>query len=145
MLAGNPGHQKLNKNEPKIENKIPDAPDYLGPVGKAQWDIVTQQLFDAGMMTSMDGHIVAQYCDAFELFSDAVKNLKKHGPIVKAPKTGTPMQSPYLSVVNKAKDQMHKYLVELGMTPSARSRIIVNDKAQENEFASFLMRKGNNG
>ena len=33
------------------------------------------------------------------------------------------MLNPYLSIANKAMDQMRRFLIEFGMTPSSRARV----------------------
>jgi P27 family predicted phage terminase small subunit len=42
--------------------------------------------------------------------------------LVKSP-SGYAIQNPWLSIANKAFDQMMKLMTEFGMTPSSRSRV----------------------
>jgi P27 family predicted phage terminase small subunit len=38
-----------------------------------------------------------------------------------------PMQNPWLPIANKAMRQMHSFLAEFGMTPSARARVAAGE------------------
>ena len=50
-------------------------------------------------------------------------HLAKHGPVVAAPRTGVPMQNPYLSIANTASERVIKIEAELGLPPSMRGRV----------------------
>jgi phage terminase small subunit len=45
--------------------------------------------------------------------------------VIKTPKSGYPIPNPYVGIANTALEQMRRWAVEFGMTPSARSRIHV--------------------
>jgi P27 family predicted phage terminase small subunit len=67
-----------------------------------------------------------------------------HGPVVAAPRTGVPMQNPYLSIANAAAEKVMKLEAELGLPPSMRARV---SKAQGQKRAArasdaFLKQKG---
>lgn len=53
----------------------------------------------------------------------AEAHITKHGPVVPAPRTGTPMQNPYLSIANGAAERCMKIEAELGLPPSMRGRV----------------------
>jgi len=53
----------------------------------------------------------------------AEAHIAKHGPVVPAPRTGTPMQNPYLSIANGAAERVLKLEAELGLPPSMRGRV----------------------
>ena len=54
--------------------------------------------------------------------------------IVKSP-NGFPVQSPYLSVANKALAQMSKLLVDFGLSPASGARInSPTDDSDDDEF-----------
>jgi P27 family predicted phage terminase small subunit len=51
--------------------------------------------------------------------------------MVRVTKNGFTEQNPYFPIANKAKEQMLKALIELGMTPSSRSRVKVSEPPKE--------------
>lgn len=122
-VAGNAGKRPLNELEPMPAAGIPECPDHLDAVARAEWDRITPQLLAIGILTEMDRSALAAYCAAWSRWVDAEINLHKFGTIIKTPKTEYPIQNPYLGVANTALDLMRKFLTEFGMTPSSRSRI----------------------
>jgi P27 family predicted phage terminase small subunit len=53
---------------------------------------------------------------------EATEMVHKHGAMIKSP-NGFPMQSPYLSHLNKQTEIMMRIASEFGFTPGSRSRI----------------------
>ena len=73
---------------------------------------------------------------------EAEDELKKYGPVVKAP-SGFPVQSPFLAVANRAMKQTKEFLAEFGMSPSARTRVAVTQaRDTSNRFAKHAKRRG---
>lgn len=61
--------------------------------------------------------------------------LRSTGPLIKTP-NGMPVQSPYLSMVNKQTSLVHKLLTSLAFTPTERARLGVGkfDMLAEDEL-----------
>ena len=125
-FEGNPGKRPLTESEPKPRSakRLPAAPSYLNVDGKKEWKRAGTELHRLGLLTKLDVTAFAAYCQAYSVFINAVRNLEKHGMLVKA-QSGFPVQSPYLSIVSTQTKQMIKLQTEFGMTPSSRSRIEV--------------------
>ena len=121
-IEGNAGKRPVNKNEPRPRLAIPDCPDHLDELAKQEWNRIAPELFRLGLLTNIDRAGIAAYCQSWSRWVDAENNLKKFGTVIKTPK-GYPIQNPYLSIANAAVDQMRKFEIEFGMTPSSRSRI----------------------
>lgn len=135
QLAGNPGKGKLNEHEPEPELVLPPAPANLAEVGRAKWDEMSLLLFNQGVMTEMDQEMLHLFCQDYEMYVDAVKNMKDFGgPVVKTDK-GNPIQNPYLSVANQCKERMIKILLEFGMSPASRSRVTAAPRAKPKSLA----------
>ena len=54
---------------------------------------------------------------------EAEERLRETPPLVKTP-SGYVQQSPWLDIANKQLELMGRYMVELGLTPAARSRVM---------------------
>ena len=121
VLRGNPGCRPLNLNEPKPAG-IPTCPEHLDEVAKAEWQRISGELINCGLLTSVDRAALAAYCAAYGRWVDAETNIQKYGTVIKA-KNGNAIQNPYVGIANRALDTMRKFLIEFGMTPSSRSRI----------------------
>ena len=114
---------RINMNEPKPQPIIPDPPIHLNKVALAEWKRLLPMLNQCGIMTEIDGNAAAVLVTWFSRWVEAEKMVQKKGLLVKAPKTGVPMQNPALSIANKAMQEMTKLLAEFGMTPSSRSKV----------------------
>ena len=76
-----------------------------------------------GMVTTFDVAALAAYCQAYGRWVEAEERLRETPMLFKTP-SGYVQQSPWLGIVNKQLERMGRYLVELGMTPASRSRVI---------------------
>ena len=137
-LRGNPGRRPLPKNEPKPRQKssIPRAPAHLNKVAQKEWRRMAKELHPLGLLTNVDLTAFAAYCATFSVWLDAQAQISKHGVLIKA-QSGFPMQSPYLTISNRAMTEMRKWLVEFGCSPSSRSRVSVTDKPKVDPLAEF--------
>ena len=72
---------------------------------------------------------------------EAAELMEASGMLVKAPNTGTPIQSPYLAIVNRQTEIARKLASELSLSPVERSRLgePPPDPADD-EWAQFLRR-----
>jgi len=139
LLDGNPGKRPLNDQEPHPAQGIPNRPDWLDTEALAEWDRVTAELADMGLLTLADRAALAAYCTAWSRWVQAEDMVRKFGTIVKSPEKGFPMKSPYLSIADQALETMRKLMVEFGLTPSSRSRIRVSPGGDEvDELDRFL-------
>ncbi len=116
-LAGNPGKRPLNRHEPQPKPGLPRCPAQLSEEAKREWKRISKELDRLGLLTVLDRAALSAYCQAWGRWIEAEERLRQHGVIVKSP-SGFPVQSPYLSVANKAMAQMSKLLVEFGLSPS---------------------------
>jgi P27 family predicted phage terminase small subunit len=138
-LEGNPGKRPINEREPVPPDDLPDCPDYLNAVARAEWFHTAGVLQQMGLLSTADRTALAAYCVAFSRWLEAEELVKKYGTIVKSPTKGFPMKSPYLTVADQAMESMRKFMVEFGLTPSSRSRIKVPENARTaDEFDVFL-------
>ena len=139
VLDGNPGKRPLNQREPKAPQGLPEAPSWLDAEAQAEWERVTSDLQEMGLLSRADRPALAAYCTAWSRWVEAEAMVKKLGPIVKSPDKGFPMKSPYLTIADQALETMRKLMVEFGLTPSSRSRIRVSGPSEPgDEFDQFL-------
>ena len=133
MLTGNPGKRRLNEDEPRPDANIPECPPELGPVARTEWDRLVDELAVLRMLTNLDRAALAAYCGAYALWADATVQIEKYGAMIKSP-TGFPIQSPYLSIVNRQAEIMMRIASEFGFTPASRSRIATPAKSGPSLF-----------
>ncbi len=122
LVQGTPGKRPLPADEPEPDVGLPPAPAHLSDAAKAEWDNIGGQLLELGLVTNIDAAALAVYCTAFARWAEAEEKLREFGMITKTPNGGL-AQSPYLSIANRAMEQMMKALLEFGMSPSSRTRV----------------------
>ena len=124
LICGNPGKRPLNEHEPQPEPAVPECPEHLSAEAKREWERITAHLMRLGLLTEIDRAALAAYCQTYARWIEAEQHIAQLGLVVKAPRTGYPIQNPYLPIANKALEHMRNFLTEFGMTPASRSRII---------------------
>jgi P27 family predicted phage terminase small subunit len=124
ILRGNPGRRRLNTQEPTPAPADPQRPppDWLDDAAKTEWARVAPMLARNGLLTEMDLDALTCYCQAWCTWKAASEQIRKFGMVIKA-RNGFPMQSPYVSIANKAMVMMKGLMMEFGMTPSSRSHV----------------------
>ncbi len=119
VIQGNPGHRPLNKNEPKVEPGIPERPKWLKGEAKKEWDRVIALFGQTGVITPIDGSMLAVYCC---LFAEWVNSIRGKCP---------PMTASRIA-------QMRALASSFGLDPSSRSRISGKDKSKSNKWGALV-------
>jgi P27 family predicted phage terminase small subunit len=101
---------------------IVECPPELSPTARQEWDRLAPELIAAGRLTPFDRGPLAAYCTAYAIWAEAVDALQRYGTVMKSP-NGYPVQSLYLSIVNRQVEIMIRIASEFGFTPASRSRV----------------------
>jgi P27 family predicted phage terminase small subunit len=140
VLRGNPGKRALPP-EPTLPPASPSLPRELAgdPVARAEWKRLEPMLRDAKVLTDGDRAALIAVCQQWSRYVDASAHVRLEGLVQKAPESGYPMANPYLPIANKALALCVRLWVELGLTPSARTRVgLVHDGGPAAELEAFL-------
>jgi P27 family predicted phage terminase small subunit len=146
LLKGDVRPSRMPTNEPKPKVRLPPAPAHLSDVAKAEWKKTGKRLVALGVMTETDTSALAAYCTAYARWVEAEQMLNERGVLWQTTNDdGIELfnQSPYLSIANKALEQMQKLLIEFGMTPSSRTRVRAVKVDEEDPFESYLSGRAN--
>lgn len=108
------------------------APDHLDAAGKAEWGRMSVMLNDVGVLRQTDRAVLAAYCDAYSIWLTARDTLKRTGLTTTAG-NGVEVEHPCVKIVAKYLGLMLKYLVELGLSPVSRARIVNANVKASNE------------
>jgi P27 family predicted phage terminase small subunit len=124
-LEGNPGRRPFNPHEPEL----PPPPDDTPPlelvddrVATAEWARLLPLLRRAHAITEGDRGSLLALCQQWSRYLTAHNHVASSGMVVRSP-SGYPMPNPYIGIANKALGNCMKLWAELGLTPSARSRV----------------------
>jgi P27 family predicted phage terminase small subunit len=107
---------------------------------------MAMELDDLGILTTIDKAVFASYCQAWSTWRQALKMVQKVGMIVRAKERvtekpdgtvtrtgGVPVLNPLYKLINDENAKMMKALLEMGMSPSSRSRVKSTGKQPEDE------------
>jgi P27 family predicted phage terminase small subunit len=129
LLNGNPGKRKLYpENEPQMppldadaESKVPTelADD---PVATAEWQRLIPLLRAARCVTEAERSLCIAVCQEWSAYLSARQEVSRQGAVILS-QAGYPVANPYASIATRALTHCTKLWVELGLTPSARSRV----------------------
>ena len=138
---------RINKAEAKPPATLPDPPSHLSAEALAEWNRTALELHQAGLLSNIDRAILACYCDAWgrleraerALAAEALKDPATGGLTV-ITKSGNTLQHPMLGIARRAAHDVVRFAAELGMTPSARSRVIATPPEDDDDPASVYFR-----
>ena len=142
LVKGNPGRRPIN-NEPPFdaveEAKVPDAPDWLHPEQQEFWGQLAPLFAKANVLRETDLHMLSAMCIVLGEMKFANEQLKV-SRLVRTP-NGHVQTSPFVSMLNQAIKRFQSLASEFGMTPAARTRILVRAGVKpEDELADYLGR-----
>jgi P27 family predicted phage terminase small subunit len=135
VLDGNAGHRPPPADEPKPEGALEDypPPEHLSA---AQQKIWRQAVANAppGLLRKLDGPVFEQWVVHHSNFVDAAARVAASGQLIK--KGDGWDWNPYLSIMNKQSALARSCAVELGFTPSSRTRVKV-EKPKPGKGSAF--------
>lgn len=129
LMSGTYRPDRAPRNEAKPEAAAPSCPSWLSQEAKREWRRVVKDLATLGLLTTIDRAALAAYCDAYQMWYDARHSLDEAGTLLQVTESGYMAPRPEIGIINSAMKNMHKFMAEFGMTPSARTR--VNAEAPE--------------
>jgi P27 family predicted phage terminase small subunit len=118
---------------------VPDCPLWLKGAAKKEWDRVVPQLSELGVLTGLDGGQLERYCDAYGSWLEARADVKKRGATIKGP--FGPANNPNVKRAFDERKEADRLAQELGLSPSARSRVKVPEKEAVDPAEAFLFGK----
>ena len=135
-LLGNPGKRPLNEHEPIPPDGEISPPSLLDAAAKPYWNQLAPVLMAMRVLTTADVFLVARYCNLLARYAELKEFLMLKG----AAGTTYPIKDKNGKVRGFAEfpqsweyRQLHQQLLsierELGLTPSARSRMQVPPSA----------------
>ena len=140
-LEGNPGKRPLNSREPKLpapESEGPLPTELMGDVLALQeWARLEPMLRASKVLTAGDRGLLVALCQQWSRYLEATQKVAVSGLVIEMPGSGYPMTNPYIGIANKCLSLCVKLWTELGLTPSARSRVTVSDAQPQDRFSEF--------
>nr|WP_082049427.1 phage terminase small subunit P27 family [Sphingomonas melonis] len=122
--------------EPIATGELGDPPSYFNERQSKIWAHALEHS-PAGLLKSIDSAILASWCVAQALHEKAVEMINLTPAVIKSP-NGTPIQSPWLAILNKQTLIMRSLVSELGFSPAARARISIAEEEDDDPTAKYF-------
>lgn len=137
---GNPGHQKLNKNEPVPERGRPDPPHWMGDAARREFGIACDELDKMGLLFKADAGVIACYAQALADIAESTATLEVEGKYLGS--DDRKFIHPAENVRREAMRSVRQLARELGFSPSARSGIVAKTPSDVDDLDDFVKSKG---
>lgn len=121
---------RVNLAEPKPKKAPPRCPAWLSPEAKTVWRRLTAQLKTMGMLYAADEDIIAAYANAVVTYQKATKLVEEHGLLIPGRRDDL-VTNPAVRIQRDAAQLIRQLAGELGLTPSSRSRLSVEEETPD--------------
>ena len=122
LLEGNPGRRKINEHEPKFEPLgTPPAEVRDDPVALAEWERLAPAMAKNKLLTEADMAMFAVYCTSMGEYRRVNKRILEMGEAIDSPMGMK--KNPLCTVRQEAWARANWCMVQMGLTPAARSRV----------------------
>ena len=141
LMEGNPGHRRINRNEPEPRQGIASRPGWLLPEAKLEWTRVVGELERLGLLTVVDRGALAAYCQSWARWAECEQEITQHGAtqFVESKANGTYEQlRPVVAMAQKYFQLMQSAAARLGLDPASRSRISAPEASKGDELESAI-------
>lgn len=138
-LEGNAGNRPLNIHEPVLPAaQVTLVPDELKNdlVATAEWERLAPMLRKAKVLTDGDRGALIALCLEWSRYLYANARVVEQGMVIAAP-SGYPVPNPYIGIGNRAFTNCKAMMAEIGLTPTARSRVVAKSEEDGDPFAEF--------
>ena len=133
--------ERRNHNEPTPQLGEPTIPEIVeqDPAAKARWLWVCEQLRSMNLLHVTDQGLIAGYCLDYSMMLSLWDSIKG-GRVSDMTERGGITTKPEANQFHKFADRILKREAELGLTPSARTRLRAPQKDEEDPFQEWLAR-----
>ena len=151
ILRGNPSKDKRTTSEPKPPSGAPVRPGALSPAAALVWDDTIAILARTpGLLTMADGATVELFCRTLARYRELEAFVEVNGPVLclrdDKGQIRYAQPCPQASLAAKLLPQLRGLAGELGLSPSARTRIdLAPAPAAVDALDAYLVNGGRRG
>jgi len=141
VLRGNPGRRPLPQGELRPPAGLPEPPTHLNAMAQEEWAAIGPILAQMRVVTKADRAVLAGYCATYARWAMAEEQIRRWTDLLVMGAMGGEVANPYIRIANQALELMHKYMVELGLTPSSRVKLATGQPSVDDPLEQFLAKK----
>ena len=123
VIRGTAKPCRMNPSEPDPRPEVPPCPEYLAGPALVEWDRVTKEMEDNGMISLLDMAAVAMYCWYWGRMVELAEEMQKDPRKLVKTEKGNVINHPLIGQWKKAAGELRKWAGELGLTPSSRPAV----------------------
>ena len=131
---------RSNPTQPPTTGEVPAPPSYVKGPALKEWNRVVPALQRLGVVGELDWAACIEYCQTFAEVGRLERAISREGHAIKT-QGGTRKQNPKVGALDKARSQLHRWTVALGLTPSARSRVSASPEPERNPVDEVAARR----
>jgi P27 family predicted phage terminase small subunit len=121
---------RINQKEPKPAKSEPRCPTWLSKDAKAVWRRTAKQLKLMGLLFEADQDILAAYANAVVNYQRSTEIVDREGVLVEGRRDGM-VSNPAVRVQRDSAMLIRQLAGELGLTPSARTRLKADGESSD--------------
>lgn len=142
LLQGKAGHRPVNTTEPKPAPGKPTCPRELSPAARREWRYAVRELSAMGILARADRAVIAGYAQSLADYFENLAWYQQNGPVVTLRNDKGEVrwlqEAPQWRMAQKHLEKVRQFAAELGLSPSARTRIHAQPQEQQNPVEAFL-------
>ncbi len=134
ILRGETRPSRLNRNEPKPAPRKPTCPKHLSPAAKRVFRAICVELRDMGLLSKADTFLIEVLSNAVVHYRANVEVVDLGGVLTRA-RDGNLVRNPASTPMRQHADLIVRVTAELGLSPSARSRLTAIPTERDDQIA----------
>lgn len=139
------GTQRSDRVKPTVTaDPVSPEPDAgLDAIAKVEWQRITTEMAEQGLITQLDAAVLAAYCTNFSRWkrAEAAVAACEGGEIIfvttydthQRPVSQKPMKNPMLAVSESAQRLMSRFADQLGLSPSGRNKLGIEHQEKQED------------
>ena len=135
-LRGETRPSRANEAEPQVVAAEPKRPPWVKGRALVEWKVKVKQLAEAGMLTAIDDTALGLYCVAWAKVEKLIPLVESWGHTLVAANGGY-VRNPDSVALVQAETALNRAMVELGITPSSRTRVKAAPKPKKDAWSDF--------
>jgi P27 family predicted phage terminase small subunit len=131
----------LSDSLENLSAKIPECPEWLDDIARAEWNRVTPALHQTGLLTVLDHACLEAYCVLYSMFVRAAREIGEsfvydyvEGKSLRLKR----VKKPEVAIARDSMKQIRLFCAEFGLTASARGRMALPGEQKDDIFEKFL-------
>jgi P27 family predicted phage terminase small subunit len=138
MVQGNPGKRPIKKSVTPEAGKV-EIPDWLNEDARAEWKRLAPEMERLKLLTPLDAHAFAMYCDSYARWASCEKFLNENG-LFYVSAAGKLLERPQVRIAQGYGQAARAFGSEFGLTPNSRARFTLPalEEEEDDEFERWL-------